>query len=85
MGQKINWDANDLIPQRLYDLADGGLNSIRYDMAIEIVKNDYGITQEEFMNVYNHLTQEGILENDTSVEFGFTDLGLRKIKETRGL
>jgi hypothetical protein len=79
---KINWSPNEeYVLGVCYDLAEGSLTPIQYDLVIETC----GIGKDEFMKFRNYLIEEGLLKSETFLTFRLTSSGINKIKRLRGL
>lgn len=79
---RINWAPNeDYVLGVCYDLAEGSLTPIQYDLAIKTC----GIGEDEFMKFRSHLIDEKLLKSETFLTFRLTSSGINKIKRLRGL
>ncbi|PSR18806.1 hypothetical protein C8255_05415 [filamentous cyanobacterium CCP3] len=79
---KINWSPNEeYVLGVCYDLAEGSLAPIQYDLAIERC----GIGKDEFMKFRNYLIEEELLKGVDFLSFRLTSSGINKSKRLRGL
>ena len=85
MGRIIKPNLNKLVIQECYDLSQGCIAPIRYDVIINYFKNKYGILEEELMSSIGYLKAQGKLKSDTFLDFKLTQSGLNTVKRARGI
>ncbi|MBW4459817.1 MAG: hypothetical protein KME47_06195 [Nodosilinea sp. WJT8-NPBG4] len=85
MGKITQPNSSKLIIQECYDLSQGCIAPIRYDVVINHLKIKYGMPEKEVMDSLDLLKAQGKLKSDTFLDFKLTQFGINTVKRTRGI